>query len=101
MWPHSVGKGTADYLEEASSPLARASFQSRLLTFLRPHNLELNLDDSQMQVLFEISDEYRRRGIAIEQMRKDELVLDCVFSASLRNPGTKASSNSGFKDDER
>ncbi len=24
-----------------------------------------------------------------------------VFSASLRNPGTKASSNSGFKDDER
>jgi formylmethanofuran dehydrogenase subunit D len=23
-----------------------------------------------------------------------------VFSASLRNPGTKASSNSGFKDDE-
>jgi hypothetical protein len=27
--------------------------------------------------------------------------LHCVFSASLRNPGTKASSNSGFKDDER
>lgn len=76
MWPHSTGKGTFEYLEQAPSPLARASFQSRLLTFLRPHNLELNLDDSQMQVLFEISDEYRRRGIAIEQMRKDKLVLD-------------------------
>jgi bifunctional non-homologous end joining protein LigD len=27
--------------------------------------------------------------------------MQCVFSASLRNPGTKANSNSGFKDDER
>jgi hypothetical protein len=28
-------------------------------------------------------------------------LLKRVFSASLRNPDTKASSNSGFKDDER
>jgi hypothetical protein len=28
-------------------------------------------------------------------------LIYCVFSASLRNPGTRASSNAGFKDDER
>jgi len=43
-------------------------------------------------------------GLATKYLDRALTALDemlSVFSASLRNPGTKASSNSGFKDDER
>jgi hypothetical protein len=45
----------------------------------------------------------RRTADEIEQIVSEfqSSGLNRMFSASVRNPGTKASSNSGFKEDER
>ncbi|HZQ17447.1 MAG TPA: hypothetical protein VFA90_01905 [Terriglobales bacterium] len=85
MRPQSAGKGTVEYIEAAASPLVFEQFQVCLSEFLKRNLLNHRFDSSQIQVLFEISGEYRRRQAAILQMREDKLVRDWKNREALMN----------------
>jgi len=82
MWPRSAGKGTADYVEQAASPLNRDQFEHDLREFVerkfleRQEGLAPELSETDFQELFGISEEYVRNLNATYSMKKDKITQD-------------------------
>ncbi len=76
IWPKIVGKSTDCYIEEATIPLAKAGFGSKLQSYAGAMQLEQNLDPKVIDVLFKITSDFLQQRAAVSAMKKAHIEKD-------------------------